>query len=102
MTIKLADFQLRGGLGTGQVTLTLGPGGQHRVEINGLTFTGHPDATTPATREFNAGRTAFFGAEYLARLINHPKFGIPKVSAAHDGMDSVAKKALTGKSLKDV
>ena len=34
MTIKLADYQLRGGAGTGQVTLTLGHGG-HRITLNG-------------------------------------------------------------------
>lgn len=52
------------------------------VTINGLTFTGHTDTTTPADREFAISGDNTADAEALAGLINNATYGVPGVTAA--------------------
>jgi len=51
------------------------------VTINGLTFTGHADTTTPANREFAIDGTDTQDAAELAGLINDATYGVPGATA---------------------
>ncbi len=51
------------------------------VTINGLTFTAHASATTPADREFKIDGDDAADAAELKTLINDPVYGVPGVTA---------------------
>lgn len=53
----------------------------HAVTINGVTFTGHADTTTAATREFAINGDDTADAAALAGLINDATYGVTGVTA---------------------
>jgi len=54
------------------------------IDINGLTFTGHTDTTTVASREFSISGTNAQDADELCTCINDPTYGVPGVTASNN------------------
>ena len=64
------------------ITLTLAAvANTETIIINGLTFTGHTDTTTLATRTFSIAGSDTLDAVELAKCINDPVYGVPGVTA---------------------
>lgn len=56
----------------------------HTVIINGLTFTGHTDTTTVASRQFSIAGTDSQDADELCVCLNDATYGIPGVTATNN------------------
>lgn len=52
-----------------------------QVTLNGVIFTAHASATTPANRQFSIAGTDAEDAAELASVINHATYGVPGVTA---------------------
>lgn len=53
----------------------------HTVTIDGLTYTAHATATTPAARQFSIAGSDSDDAEELAALLNDGTYGVPDLEA---------------------
>jgi hypothetical protein len=55
------------------------------VVINGLTFTGHTNTTTPASRQFSIAGTDVQDATEFVSVLNDATYGVPGVTASNVG-----------------